>query len=269
MIGSSVGPPAVDAAGYQALRTLVRHRLGIELGDGKQALVAARVTRRLRATGTTVLADYLRLLDQDGDELVQLLDAISTNTTSFWREPRAFQLCDQAVRAWLGAGQRRFRLWSAAASTGMEAYTLAILMAENGAAAHDCAILCTDISTRVLEACRAGIYDLRAVEPVAADLRRKYFAALGGQVQASPDLRRMLTVNRLNLNRPPFPMRGPLDVIFCRNVMIYFPIEVRQALLDECVRLLRPGGLLLIGAAESLSGLRHPLASIAPAAFRK
>jgi chemotaxis protein methyltransferase CheR len=111
----------MDDATYATLRTLVRQRIGIELGPGKQVMVAGRIGRRLRATGHPTIPAYVAALqaDRDGDELIQLIDAISTNTTSFWREPKAFQHFDQAVRGWLAKGQRRFRFWSAAASTGM------------------------------------------------------------------------------------------------------------------------------------------------------
>jgi chemotaxis protein methyltransferase CheR len=263
-------PAAISASEYGALVRLVYERCGITLGQGKQTLVTTRLAKRLRETGCASFTDYLHVLSADqGHELVHLMDAITTNTTSFFREPAAFEAVDAQVRQNLARGQRTFRFWSAASSTGMEAYTLAMLLAESGASAHDCAILATDISTRALSACREGIYPLAAVAPVPQPLRARYLRPVGAQWQIIPELRALLTVNRLNLSSPPFPMRGPFDAIFCRNVMIYFDQAVRQRLISACQSLLRPGGLLLIGAAESLHGLDHSFTTVRPAVYRR
>ncbi len=265
------GVPDISDAEYGAFVALVYDRCGITLGTGKKMLVTTRLAKRLRETGCSTFTEYLNSLaaDRQGNELVHLLDAITTNTTSFFREPAAFDVVDAFVRQRLAAGERHFRFWSAASSTGMEAYTLAMLLAENGATKHDCAILATDISTRALSACREGIYPEAAIAPVPSELKKRYLQRNGAHWQVCSELRALLTVNRLNLSRPPFPMRGPFDAIFCRNVMIYFDQAVRQRLISACVDLLRPGGLLLIGAAESLHGIDHPLHVVQPAAYRK
>lgn len=256
---------------YRAVVELVYDRVGIALGQGKQSLVATRLARRMRDTGCASVGAYLELIRTapDQGELIQLLDAITTNTTSFFREPAAFDAVDAEVRAALARGQQRFRFWSAASSTGMEAYTLAMLLAENGATKHDCAILATDISTRALDACRAGIYSADAVAPIPDALRQRWLRAVPTGFQVDARLRSLLTVNRLNLSRPPFPMKGPFDAIFLRNVMIYFDKPVRTRLIDACHGLLRPGGLLLIGAAESLHGLTHAFTSERPSVYRR
>lgn len=255
---------------YRAVTELVYERVGIALGSSKQSLVATRLARRLRDTGTPTVGAYLDLIRQDPGqgELIQLLDAITTNTTSFFREPAALTAVDQEVRVMLARGARRFRFWSAASSTGMEAYSLAMLLAQSGAIAHDCAILATDISTRALDACRQGLYSADAVTPIPPDLRR-WLQPVGTEWQVDARLRSLLTVNRLNLSKPPYPMHGPFDAIFCRNVMIYFDRPVRQRLIGACEALLRPGGLLLIGASESLHGLTHTFTTIRPAIYRK
>lgn len=259
----------LSPADYGRLIALVYELCGIRLGPDKQTLVTTRLAKRLRDRQCADLGMYLDLIAHDHAELVHLLDAITTNTTSFFRESAALMAVDEEVRAMLAKGARRFRFWSAAASLGMEAYSLAMLLAENGAIAHDCAILATDISTRALEACRAGIYDTEAVAPIPDDLRQRWIKAAGTRWQVHERLRRLLTVNRLNLAKPPFPMRGPFDAIFCRNVMIYFDRPVRQRLITACHGLLRPGGLLLIGAAETLHGLDHAFDVVRPAVYRK
>jgi chemotaxis protein methyltransferase CheR len=255
---------------YNRFVELVYDQLGIRLGADKQSLVESRLANRLRHHNRENLGSYLDLLAGNHGEMVHLFDAITTNTTSFYREFAAFQAVDELVRKSLEKKARKFRFWSAASSMGMEAYTLAIMLAENGALDHDCAILCTDISTRAIAATKAGIYKTQAIEPVPGPLRNKYFTPTkDGEWQIDERLRNVMTVNRLNLSRPPFPMQGPFDAIFCRNVMIYFDIPIRQKLISACYELLRPGGYLLIGAAESLHGIKHNFTTVRPAVYRR
>ena len=255
---------------YGQFTKLVYDRLGISLGPDKKSLVESRLANRFRHHKCADLAAYLKLLAGDHGELVHLFDAITTNTNSFFREVGAFNSVDEMVRQSLAKGTRRFRFWSAACSMGMEAYTLAMLLGESGALAHDCAILATDISTRAIAACQAGIYETQAIEPVPDPLKKKYLSRqANGNWQVDARLRGLMTVNRLNLSRPPFPMRGPFDAIFCRNVMIYFDRPVRQRLVAACYDLMRPGGLLLIGAAESLHGIEHKFTTVRPAVYRR
>ena len=271
-VASEVAVPTtteLSATDYNRLIALVYELCGIRLGPDKQTLVSSRLASRLRVRQCGDLGIYLDLMAHDHAELVHLLDAITTNTTSFFREAAALNAVDQDVRALLQKGARRFRFWSAAASHGMEAYSLAMLLAESGAITHDCAILATDISTRALDGCRAAVYDTDAVAPIPDALRQRWLKPVGTQWQVEDRLRRLLTINRLNLAKPPFPMRGPFDAIFCRNVMIYFDRPVRQRLVSACHALLRPGGLLLIGAAESLHGLDHSFDTVRPAVYRK
>jgi chemotaxis protein methyltransferase CheR len=257
---------------YQQLTEFVYDQCGIRLGAEKESLVTARLSTRMRLTKCADLAGYMKHVEKNHDELVQFLDAITTNTTSFFREPNAFTAADNMVRASLKSakGTMKLRFWSAACSLGMEAYTLAMLLAENGATKHDTAILCTDISSRAMTACQQGIYDAQAIAPIPDALRSRYLTQLDEKRwQVNEPLRKLITVNRVNLSKPPFPMRGPFDAIFCRNVMIYFDKPVRQRLISACHQLIRPGGLLLIGAAESLHGLDHSFTSEKPAIYRK
>ncbi|MGM0646183.1 MAG: CheR family methyltransferase, partial [Thermodesulfobacteriota bacterium] len=199
--------------------------------------------------------------------------AISTNVTHFYREERHFDVLADLLRKWEQQGQKRFRLWCAAASTGEEPYTLAITLSENLRQVNDTKILATDISTKVLDTARRGLYDQQKVSKIPPQMRSKYFSAVrqngGTAYEVAPRLKNMITFARLNLAEPPFPMRGPLDVVFCRNVMIYFDNPVRKRLLDEMYRLLKPGGYLMVGHAESLSGLLSEFKSVAPSIYIK
>lgn len=261
---------------FNEISQLVYAKSGITLKDGKEALVASRLGKRLRALKLPSYAAYLAYLKESGgeEEMIRLLDAISTNVTHFYREPRHFEVLREKLESWK-SGQRRFRLWCAASSTGEEPYTLAMTMAEAlGMTGIDWRILATDISTRVLAIAQAGRYEEEKLKEVPPALRQKYFDVIqdpveGKMFQAKPALREKVHFSRLNLSQPPFPMRGPLDFVFCRNVMIYFDNQVRKPLIDEIYRLLKPGGYLCVGSSESLTGIQTALKSVAPSVYVK
>lgn len=266
----------MDQTTFNRFRQIVYEHSGISLSDGKVALVTARIGKRMRSLGLDSSQDYLRYLKQDesGQELINLLDVISTNVTHFYREAVHFDFVSEVMKEWLAAGQKRFRFWSAACSTGEEPYTLAITLKEVfGGQPTDAKILATDISTRVLALCQAGLYSAERVKPVPPELRTRYFDRVqdpsGPCYQVKEALRQMVVGRRLNLSAPPFPMRGPLDIIFCRNVMIYFDDVVRRRLLAEMHRLLKPGGYLLVGHAESLTGMVSDFKVIKPSIYIK
>jgi chemotaxis protein methyltransferase CheR len=251
---------------------------GIALKPGKEALVEARVAKRQRALHIESQQEYLQYLETEptGEELVFFLDAISTNYTHFFREKGHFDILEQDVRAWEAAGCRQLKIWCAASSTGEEPYSLVVTMMEalEGTGA-DFKLLATDISTRVLEKASAGIYSAEQLEPVGRPLRAKYFNRIGKRdaedevfkIKEVP--RQHVVFKRLNLSQPPFPMSGPLDAVFCRNVMIYFDQAVRQGLISEIERLLKPGGLLCIGHSETLTGIKCGLKLERPSVYRK
>lgn len=269
----------MDPALFRSFRALAYEQAGIDLRDGKEALVLARVGKRLRALGLSSAAEYLSFLerDQSGDELVQFLDAISTNFTSFYREPEHFEHLRAHLEERLAAGADRLRIWCAASSSGEEPYTLAITLAETVAGrAVDWKLLATDISTQVLARARAGRYAKAQLAKVPPLFRDRYFARLGrapgadeDEYEVRPELRERVSFARLNLVKPPFPMHGPLDAVFCRNVMIYFDRAGRQALVTEIERLLRPGGLLIVGHSETLNGIATSLRHVRPSEYRR
>jgi chemotaxis protein methyltransferase CheR len=269
---------AMERSLFQAFRDLAFREAGIRLGDGKVALVAARIGKRVRALGLSGEREYLELLESDdsGRELIDFLDAISTNFTGFFREPDHFGRLRDAVVGWARQGERRMRFWSAACSSGEEAWSMAMVLDDALAGCGiDWRILATDLSKRMVERASAGEYEESRLAPVPRSVLRRHFEpgpARGGGPRTwsvRPSLRARLVFRRMNLAQPPFPMRGPMEAVFCRNVMIYLDAEVRQRLVAEIERLLRPGGLLMIGHSETLTGIRCGLRMVVPSVFRK
>ena len=252
---------------------LVYAKSGILLGPQKEALVAARMGKRIRVLGLSSYEAYYQVVESDDDdgELVEMLNAISTNVTHFFREEHHFERLGQLLREWRNAGQKSFRIWSAASSTGEEPYSIAMTARVALSDPHECKILATDLSTRVLETARRGCYERRNMEKVPEAYIRRFFVQSRDDPErpyaVAEDVKRMVAYARINLAKPPFPMKGPFDVVFCRNVMIYFDNEVRRALLSEIGRLLRPGGYLMVGHAESLSGLLTDFRSVEPSVY--
>lgn len=261
---------------YQQFTDIAYRRAGIRLGAGKEALVESRISKRIRILGLRNAEDYMQqlLADDQGEELVQFLDAISTNFTSFYREPEHFTLLSELVHLRVQQGRGRLRFWSAASSSGEEPYTMALTIAEAVAEANvNWRILATDISTRILARAEAGTYPLSALAKVPKHLRLKHFGSAGPKGAEDPlfrvhdALRSHVTFKRLNLSTPPFPMAGPLDAVFCRNVMIYFDQRVRQGLISAIEGLLAPDGLFCIGHAETLNGIHTRLRAVTPSVY--
>jgi len=267
-------PESMDNRTYDAFRRIIHEKAGIALGNGKQALVHARLAKRLRALDLPDYDSYLKFLQEDTteDEIVQLLDVISTNTTSFYREATHFDQLEVILKQWLAQGKRKFRIWCAAASTGEEPYTLSMVCQEAlSAHAVDLRILATDISTRVLRTCQHGKYFDERMGGVPEILKHKYFekTAEPGLLSAKTSLRAPLAFARLNLMDIPYPMKGPFDIVFCRNVMIYFDSDGRSKFVNEAVRLIVPGGYLFSGHSESLTGLSPSLKATKPSVYQR
>jgi chemotaxis protein methyltransferase CheR len=262
----------IKAHHYEEIRELVHRKAGIALGESRQALVQARLGKRLRALELDEFEDYIEYLrnDDSGEEIVQLLDVISTNFTSFFREERHFQLLAEIVRKAAAAKAGQFRLWCAAAATGEEPYTLSMVVQEAAEGRiPDIKILATDISTRALRACQAGRYDEARLKTVPEASRRRWFRKERDEFVATPELRAPLRFSRLNLMEEPYPMKGPFDVVFCRNVMIYFDKEGRAKFVRQALRLLAPGGILVVGSSESLAGIAVGMETLMPSVYRK
>jgi chemotaxis protein methyltransferase CheR len=268
----------MDPRIFNQLKTLIYNASGITLTDQKETLVSTRLNKRLRALKMETHEEYLAYLDngRNTDELVNLLDVISTNVTSFFREVEHFDFTGKVVAEWLNGGQQRFRFWSAASSSGEEPFSLAMKLCETfGNKNVDAKILATDISTKVLALCMEGVYPKERLSTVPKPMLDKYFSRIdnpdGGEelYKARPILQNMISFRRINLSTPPFTIHGPIDIVFCRNVMIYFDKDVRTRLLSEIYRVLRPGGYLLVGHSESLTSLKTDFAPIRPSIYCK
>ncbi|MCU0623179.1 MAG: protein-glutamate O-methyltransferase [Gemmatimonadaceae bacterium] len=265
----SLAGPELGPAEFRAISALVTERAGIQLPPGKEGLVRSRLARRLRALGLTDFKVYVERVTTGGDtaELTQLLDAISTNKTSWWREEAHFDLLAAEVAA-LPPRKQPYTVWSAGCSSGEEPYTLGIVLSEVLGGPDKARILATDLSTKVLEKAKAGTYAADELDGVSPARRQQWFQPRGGAFTVVPALRRMVSFAHLNLMGP-WPMQGPFDAIFCRNVMIYFDKPTQGRLVERYRALLRPGGLLCIGHSESLTGLAHGYQYVAPAVYRK
>ena len=266
---------------YAFLRDLIYEHSRIHLGPDKKALVTSRLAKRLRALHLPDYHEYCRLLRSPAgaEEMRSLIDRISTNHTHFFREIKHFDfLRDRALPEWRKqtAGRREvFRLWSAASSSGEEPYSLAICLAEHLAPASSGAwqIDGTDISTRVLDLATQAVYSEDRLNDIPADWLHRYFqkgvGQWAGQFRVKDEVRQRVHFHHLNLLEPGYPFSQPFDVVFCRNVMIYFDRPTQEALVANLTQTLRPGGYLMVGHSESLNGIRHALKLVQPAIYRK
>jgi len=260
---------------FQAFKSLIYRESGINLKADKKQLLSARIQKRLRELGLRDPGAYLEIVETDlsGSELTTLLDAVSTNVTFFYREPSHFDFLNQRLKEWRARGKKRARIWCAASSSGQEPYTLAICAREMlDLKVTDLKILATDLSTKVLRQALRGVYPRIEIEKVPSIIAKKYFYESDeepGHVEVSDDLRSLLTFRQLNLVHHPFPMNGPFDFIFCRNVMIYFDITVRQAIVNEFARLIPIGGYLILSHSESLLGIDAPFERLQNSMYRR
>jgi chemotaxis protein methyltransferase CheR len=245
---------------FQALRALVKSLTGIHLSEQKRELVYGRLTRRLRALQLRTFAEYRERLKNDGQEVAELCNAITTNLTSFFREPHHFNYLREQVLAPLAAaarGARRLRIWSAGCSTGEEPYSIAMTVLESlpDAGSWDVRILATDLDSEVLQRARRGVYPAERTANLSPERLQRFFTErqeAGGLCRRiAPEVAALVTFKQLNLIHA-LPMKGPLDAIFCRNVVIYFDKDTQRELFARIARLQRPGDLLFLGHSESL-----------------
>ena len=242
----------LTAADFERIRKLIHQHAGIALSPAKQDMVYSRLARRLRACGDTTFAQYLARLERDRGEWETFVNSLTTNLTSFFREAHHFDILAGHLKGI--AEKRPLRIWCSAASTGEEPYSLAITACEAFDSLNPpVQIVASDIDTSVLAHGEAGLYREDRVERLSAERRRRFFTAgtQPGTVSVRPELRRLITFRRINLLDPVWAVQGPLDAIFCRNVMIYFDKPTQHAILKRFVPLLRPEGLLFAGHSES------------------
>ena len=251
---------------------------GVHLTEAKRELVRSRLAKRLRALGCDSFTEYVDFVESKAGkrELALMLDTLTTNKTSFFREPVHFSFLRESILPALRDPGHPIRIWSAGCSSGEEPYSLSILLREafQDSARRDIRILATDLSRRVLAQAREATYSEAQVEGVSAKLRSRYFKRVKdresgtSRYQVKPEIRSNVTFAPLNLIDP-WPMKGPFQVIFCRNVMIYFDRGIRARLVERFRQLLPKGGHLFVGHSESLNGLSHDLHYVQPAVYRK
>jgi len=269
----------MDDRVFNRFREIVYEKCGISLGENKKTLVSARLGKRMRALNMADFKDYLEYLtdDENEDEIVSFLDAISTNVTHFFREEAHFHFLKDMLKEWAAIGQTRFRLWSAACSSGEEPYTMAFTADEAlGLDKADIKILATDISTKVLEKAINARYAEPLIVRVPEHYRKKYFIKtheknkMGEDIYTIPQaIKDSVVIRRFNLSEFPYALQGPLDMIFCRNVMIYFDRNLREKMVKEFTRILKPGGFLVVGHTESLIGIAGELKTYRTSIYRK
>ena len=259
---------------FRAIVEKVGAITGMNLQEGKEDLVKARLLKRLRLLGLDSFSAYLAHLERDrsGAELSNLVDVLTTNKTSFFREQEHFDFMKKKVLP--GLAGHGARIWSSACSSGEEPYSIGMQLREEipDLARWDVKILATDISTKVLAKAAEGFYAMDSLDGVSPQRLQAHFtggvSAGRNGYRVKAELAALVKLARLNLMED-WPMQGPFDVIFCRNVMIYFNKETQERLVNRFCRLIKPGGHLLVGHSESLSGLKHPYRYVQPAVYEK
>ena len=240
-------------ADFERIRQLIRTHAGISLTDSKQDMVYGRLARRLRACGDREFAQYLARLERDSTELEAFINSLTTNLTSFFREPHHFEFLAAHLKQLAPRAAREpVRIWCCASSTGEEPYSLAITACEAFASlSPPVRIIASDIDTQVLAQARAGVYAEDRVARMDPARLKRFFSPVAGGYQAKSELQRLITFQRINLLDRNWPLQGQLDLIFCRNVMIYFDKPTQLQILSRFVPLLRDDGLLVAGHSES------------------
>lgn len=278
---ADIARKALSDSDYNFIRELIYRETRINLGDSKRELVTARLGKRLRVTNTSNFSEYCSMLktNNGGGELYHLIDAISTNHTFFFREINHFNYLNetalpQFANGEMGGDSNTLRIWSCACSTGEEPYSLAITFQEffERHRAKSWEMSCSDISTRVLDFASKGVYDADRLKQVRPEWHRKYFQKgerqMDGYFRVRQELRDKIKFKRINLFAPTYPWGKKFQIIFCRNVMIYFDRKTQEELVCHLSKFLEPGGYLMIGHAESLAGVKHPYNSIKPAIYQ-
>jgi chemotaxis protein methyltransferase CheR len=260
------GPPEAQSrefawtdADFDRVQTLIYQRAGISLHDGKHAMVYSRLSRRLRDTGHQSFKAYLSWLENnDGPEWQEFVNALTTNLTSFFREQHHFEIFTEHLKANRSHGA--WRVWCSAASTGEEPYSILMTAIDALGANAQLKLMASDIDSKVLATAAQGVYRRENLKNISESQLQKFFlrgkGGNSGMVRIKPELQRMVDFIIVNLVRDDWPFREPFDVVFCRNVMIYFDAPTQRKVLERIHRVMVPGGLLFVGHAENFSESR-------------
>lgn len=268
----------LSARNFTRLAEFIHGYSGIKMPSNKKTMLEGRLRRRMRVHRFDNVNDYCRFLFEDDGletETIHLIDAVTTNKTEFFREPVHFDFMEKTVLPQLAKTRRHFRVWSAAASTGAEPYTLAMVLDEfcSERRGLDYSILGTDICTEVLQQAIAGRFVESMIQPVSMSRRQRYVMRAKdpsrGEVRIVPELRSKVAYARLNLMDESYPVEQQMDIIFCRNILIYFDKPTQAKVLERLCRHLASDGYLFLGHSESIVGIDLPLRQIANTVFQK
>lgn len=284
MYASNYNPiqvPVLSEKAFHDLSEFIHSHYGIKLPPEKKLMLQSRLQRRLKTLGYQTFDDYCRYVfsSEGEDEVIHMINRVTTNKTDFFREPGHFDfLVETLLPLWLTrhhqTPNRPFALWSAGCSTGEEPYTLAMILSDfqKTYPAFDFKIFASDISSQVLEKAREAIYNKDRIAPITMEMRRKYLLKSRDPekslVRIVPELRRKIRFDRVNLMEP-FRMKEKFDVIFCRNVIIYFNRQTQEKLINQFARQLQPKGYLFLGHSESINGMSVPFVTVAPTVYQK
>jgi chemotaxis protein methyltransferase CheR len=244
---------------FEHVQKLIYQRAGISLHDGKHAMVYSRLSRRLRETGHQSFKDYLRWLEStDGPEWQEFVNALTTNLTSFFREGHHFQILGDYLKSDKFSGG--CKIWCSAASTGEEPYSIAMTAVEALGSTKNFSLAASDIDSKVLHAAAQGVYRADALKGIDQGRLQRFFlkgkGGNAGMARVKPELREKIDFLIVNLIKNDWPFRDPFDVVFCRNVMIYFDAATQRQVLERIHKVMKPGGLLFVGHAENFSDSR-------------
>lgn len=246
-------------ADFDRVQSMIYKRAGISLHDGKHAMVYSRLSRRLRDTGHQSFKDYLGWLDaSDGPEWQEFVNALTTNLTSFFRENHHFEILSDYLKSKPSGAS--WKVWCSASSTGEEPYSIAMTLADALGPRGNFALMASDIDSKVLATAQQGVYRLDGLKGIDSDRMQRYFlrgkGAYEGMAMVKPELKKTVEFLIVNLIKDDWPFRDPFDVVFCRNVMIYFDAPTQRRVLERIHRVMKPGGQLFVGHAENFSDSR-------------
>ncbi|MDO8990162.1 MAG: protein-glutamate O-methyltransferase CheR [Sideroxyarcus sp.] len=272
MSASTLHHPVLSDTEFRQFQTMIYDIAGISMSPAKKQLVGGRLAKRVKQHGLSSYGDYFKILmrKENRDELQAAIDLLTTNETYFFREPRHFDFLQRSI-AELRRPGRTFRVWSAASSSGEEPYTIAMVLADVlGEDAWE--VVGSDISTRVLDKARGGHYPMTRIDGISRQHLSRYCLKGVGEHEGTflidRNVRNRVSFLQVNLNEP-LPKLGEFDVIFLRNVMIYFDMETKQRVVERMLPLLRPGGYFIVSHSESLNGITNALKAVAPSVYRK
>lgn len=278
--GSALQP--ITEQQFSRFQKLIYSVAGIHLAPHKKALLEARLSKLIRELGLDSFDAYYKhvVSAAQGDELIRMLDRVSTNETHFFREPRQFEFLENRVfsewreKATSGLKPKQLRLWSAGCSTGEEPYSIAMLLLDHFPQHGDwqLEILATDLSTRVLDKAQAAVWPIVKAQEIPEKYLKQYMlrgtGSQHGKMKAGAEIRSLIRFERLNLNDERYPVTGRFDAIFCRNVLIYFDTPSRTRVIERLIDSLAPSGYLFVGHAESLNGITDRARQVMPTIYR-